>query len=642
MSITITLPDGSKKEAEKGITPGEIAKGIGAGLYKSALAASVNGSDVDLDYPIQSDSDLSILTFSSGNGKDIFWHSSAHIIAQAVKRLFPSAQLTIGPVVKSGPGFFYYDIDYEKNFTDEDLRKIEMEANKIIKENLPIKRKEMSKKDAVDLFKKLGENYKIEMINELDEPAVTVYSQGEFDDMCRGPHVPSTKKIEAFKLTTIAGAYWRGDPSNKMLQRIYGISFPSKKELKKHLQLLEEAKKRDHRKLGAQLDLFSFHPEGPGFPFWHRKGTIIFNLLQEFIREKLTRLNYHEIRSPLVLNEGLWKQSGHWDNFQENMYFTQIDKQSFAIKPMNCPGHNLIYKNQKRSYRELPLKFAEFGVCHRYEAHGALHGLFRVRSFTMDDAHIYADPEFLQNEIQELIKLTIEIYHTFGFKKIDVYVATRPEENYLGTEEIWEKSTRALFKSCDAAGLEYKIKEGEGAFYGPKIEFNIKDCLDRNWQCGTIQVDFSMPERFDLKFTGSDGNDHQPVMIHRAILGSMERFIGILIEHYNGKFPLWLSPVQVILLPINDAQNEYVKEIKKKFSTAGIRTEVDLRSEKIGYKIRWAIAGKINYMAVIGESEIEKKEVNVRRHGEQKSTSYKIDDFISFITDEISSRRIDN
>lgn len=635
--IKITLPDGTEKVKPTGTTPLDIARDIGPGLAKAALAAKVNDQEWDLFRPIEEDARLELLTWKNEEGQEVYWHSSTHLMAQAIKRVFPKAQLTIGPVVRSGPGFFYYDIDYDEHFTPEDLEKIEAEMKKIVAEDLPVERRVLSREEAVKEFEAMGEHFKAEIINDLGEEVVSVYKQGEFQDLCRGPHLPSTGKVKAFKLTAVAGAYWRGDANNKMLQRIYGISFPDKKDLKRHLKLLEEAKKRDHRRLGKELDLFSFQEEGPGFPFWHGKGTFIFNALADFIREKITAHGYQEVRAPLVLNDDLWHRSGHYQNFKENMYFTRVEEESFAVKPMNCPGHNLIYKNSPKSYRDLPLKIAEFGICHRHELHGSLHGLFRVRSFTQDDAHVYCAPENLQEEIIELIDLTLDVYKTFGFENTRVFLATRPEK-FMGSPEMWDKATEALANSLKERNLEYAIKEGEGAFYGPKIEFNIQDSLDRYWQCGTIQVDFSMPERFELTYTGSDNEEHRPVMVHRAILGSLERFIGILIENYAGKFPLWLSPVQAIVLPIGGDQNEVAREYEQRLRAAGLRAETDNRSETIGYKIRQAIAKKINYFLVVGKKEAAEDSVSVRKLGEEKSTVMKLDEFAKMVNEAVLKR----
>ncbi len=603
--IKIKFPDGSVKEYEKGISIIKVAEGLGKRLSEDAIAAKLNNELVDLNTKLNKDSNLKIITFKDDEGKEVFRHSSAHLMAQAVKNLFPKAKFAIGPAVEEG---FYYDIDYEKSFTPEDFVKIEREMDKIVKENLSIERTELTKKEALKLFK--DNPYKTELIKELKDEKISIYKQGNFIDFCRGPHVPSTGKLKAFKLTKIAGAYWKGDAKNKQLQRLYGISFPDKKQLKDYLKLLEEAEKRDHRKLGKELDLFSVHDEGPGFPFFHPKGTVIINILKDFWRKEHAKAGYTEVITPIILNRNLWEQSGHWDHYKENMYFTKIDDQDYAIKPMNCPGGILIYKTRLRSYRELPMRMGEMGTVHRHELSGVLAGLFRVRCFTQDDAHIYMTEEQIKNEIIGVLNLTDHFYKTFGFD-YKVELSTKPD-NAMGSDESWEKATSSLKAALDAKKIKYKINEGEGAFYGPKIDFHLKDCLGRTWQCGTIQLDFAMPEKFNLTYEGKDGKKHRPIMIHRVIYGSIERFLGILIEHYAGKFPLWLSPVQAIILNINDSHINYGEELKKKLAENNIRVETDFRAETMPKKVREAQLKKIPLILTVGDKEIKNKTVAVR------------------------------
>jgi threonyl-tRNA synthetase len=637
MDIKITFPDGQEKTCNSGTTPREIAEGIGPRLAREALAARIDGHFIDLDTPITQDTQIQIITFDSPEGRDIFRHSSSHIMAQAVLRLFPGAQLAIGPAIEDG---FYYDIDFPKPISPEDLPRIEEEMEKIVKENLIFNRQELSRDDAIRLFQEQGNNYKVELIRELPEgEKISLYKQGEFLDLCRGPHIPGTQYLKAFKLTGIAGAYWRGDERREMLTRIYGTSFTDKKELKKHLTLIEEAKKRDHRKLGKELDLFSFHHEGPGFPFFHPKGTILFQELIEFCRRELAKRGYMEIKTPIILNEELWHRSGHWDHYRENMYFTKIDERDFAVKPMNCPGGLLIYKSRIHSYREFPIKVAEFGLVHRHEKSGVLHGLFRVRNFTQDDAHVFCLPEQLEEEIQKLVELILDFYKVFGFEDILIEISTRPESS-IGSDEMWEKATNALKHTLEKMKIDYKLNPGSGAFYGPKIDFHIRDCLKRTWQCATIQVDFSMPERFDLTYIGQDGMEHRPVMIHRAIFGSLERFLGILIEHFGGNFPLWLAPVQIALLPIGENHALWAKEVKRQLDEAGLRTEIDLAEEKINRKIRNAEMLKIPCMLIIGDREAETKTAALRRHGAGDVGQKSVQEIISLLKQEIQEKRI--
>ncbi|MBD3314098.1 threonine--tRNA ligase, partial [Candidatus Woesearchaeota archaeon] len=605
---------------------------IGPRLAKEAVAAYLNDELVDLSRPIEKSSSLRLITTKDQESVEILRHSTAHVLAEAVIASFPEAKPTIGPVVDEG---FYYDFDHPP-FNPDDLEKIEKKMQEIIKKDEPFERLELTKKQALDLFK--DNRFKTEMIEELDEGTISAYKQGDFIDLCRGPHLPTTGMIGAFKLTKIAGAYWRGDAKNKQLQRIYGISFFTSKELNQYNTLMEEAAKRDHRKIGKDLDLYSFHEEAPGMPFWHPKGMVLYNELTDLARQENTKRGYEEIMTPTILNSSLWKLSGHWDNFKDNMYFTNIDNQEYAVKPMNCPGGILIYKTGIHSYRELPLRRAEFGYVHRHELSGVLSGLFRVRAFTQDDAHSFCTEEQVEDEIIDMVEYAVKLYSLFGFKDIGTFIATRPEKS-IGTDEAWDIATNALTNALKKKGMEYHIKEGEGAFYGPKIEFNIKDAIGRNWQCGTIQVDFSMPKRFDATYEAKDGTKKTPVMIHRAILGSLERFIGIIVEHYAGKFPLWISPVQAIILPIADRHKKYCEEVKKKLLDAGMRVETDLRAESTSKKVRDAQLQQINYILVIGDNEEKAGTVNVRTRDNKVHGEKKIDDFLKELLNEIESRK---
>jgi len=569
-------------------------------------------------------------------------HTASHIMAQAIKHLYggedgKKVQLSIGPAIDTG---FYYDIDMEKKLTEEDLADIESEMKKIVKQNLKLERSVLSRADALKKFSDEGEIYKVELITDLPEDAeISLFTQGDFTDLCAGPHVESTGKVKAFKLMSLAGAYWRGDEHNKMLQRIYGTAFATKDELKNYLTMLEEASKRDHRKLGKELDLFSLHEEGPGFPFFHPNGMVIQNELLKYWREVHRRYGYQEIKTPVILNRKLWETSGHWDHYKENMYFTKIDDEDYAVKPMNCPGSILTYNTHSHSYRDLPLKLAELGLVHRHEKSGVLHGLFRVRNFTQDDAHIYMTPNQIEGEIQETIDLFDEVYKTFGLS-YKAELSTRPE-NSMGSDEVWEKATAALQKALDNRGLEYVINEGDGAFYGPKIDFHLKDSIGRTWQCGTIQLDMMLPEKFDMNYIGEDGEKHRPIMVHRVVYGSIERFIGILIENYAGAFPVWFTPVQIKILPISDKHFDYSKKLADKFFELGLRAEIDDRSEKTGKKIRDAQVKKIPYMLVIGDKEIETETLAIRKHGSKESIEMTVDDFIKYIQEKISSRSQD-
>lgn len=625
--IKITFPDNSVKEFDKGVSAYEIAESISKRLAEEILAAEINGLMKDVNTVLNEDSKIVFHKFDSEKGKEVFWHTTSHMMAQAVEELFPGARFGVGPPIESG---FYYDIDSDRKFSEEDLKKIEERILEISKRGLKPERKDLKRTDAIKYFQSERiDPYKVEILETIakDEENVSLYSQGDFTDLCRGPHLPSTEKVKSVKLLSVSGSYWRGDEHRQMLQRIYGISFPKQKELDEYLKNLEEAKKRDHKKLGKELDLFSFHEEGPGFPFWHNNGMILLNNLKEYLRSKLIELNYQEINTPIILNQKLWLQSGHYDNYKENMYFTDIDERDFAVKPMNCPGSTLVYKTGMKSYRDLPLRLYEFGLVHRHELSGVLNGLFRVRSFTQDDAHIFCTPDQIEDEVTVLIKLIFDVYNTFGFEDVQVYLSTRPEK-YIGSPEVWDNSEKALATALDKAGIKYKVNEGDGAFYGPKIDFVVKDSLRRNWQLGTIQLDFSMPERFGLEYTGSDGNAHRPVMIHRAVFGSFERFVGVLTEHYGGFFPVWLAPVQVSILPIADAHFEYAGQLEKRLKSEGFRVNIDLRNEKIGFKIRESENKKIPYMIVIGDKEKESGNLSVREHKKGDIGKFELNEFI--------------
>jgi len=630
--VRVTLKDGSIKEFPRNITAVDIANSISRGLAKKAIAAKINGKLVDLRTPIKEDCRLEILSFEDEEGKHVYRHSTAHILAQAVKRLYPNTKLGIGPSIEDG---FYYDFDREESFTTHDLEKIEDEMRAIIKEDIPFEKMVVRREEAIKILEDMGEKYKVELVKGLPEDAeISFYKQGSFIDLCAGPHVTSTGKIKAFKLMSVAGAYWRGDEKNKMLQRIYGTAFNKKEELENYLHRIEEAKKRDHRKLGKELDLFSLHEEGPGFPFFHPKGMIIRNILEDFWRREHKKRGYQEVKTPIILHENLWKQSGHWDHYKENMYFTTIDDEGYAVKPMNCPGGMLLYKRKMHSYRELPLRLAELGLVHRHELSGVLHGLMRVRCFTQDDAHIFMLPSQITEEIIGVIDLVDYFYKIFGFN-YRVELSTRPE-NSMGSDEMWEKATNALKEALDIKGIDYKVNEGDGAFYGPKIDFHLEDSIGRTWQCGTIQLDFQMPERFDLTYIGQDGEKHRPVMIHRVIFGSIERFIGILIEHFAGAFPLWLAPVQVKVIPITDKHHEYANKVANMLEQKDIRVEVDYRNEKVGYKIREAQLEKIPYMVIVGDKEEAEGTVSIRARKEGDIGTERMDTFINKLMNEIA------
>ena len=632
--VKIILPDGSAKEYAAGTTLGEAVKQLSNSLAKKVLAANVNGELTDLREELVDGSEVAFLTFEEDGGKHTLRHTASHILAQAVKRLWPEAKLAIGPAIDKG---FYYDIDMEHTLTPEDLGKIEKEMSRIVKENLPITKSVMSRQEAIEFFKSKNEDYKVELIEDLPEDAViSCYAQGDFIDLCAGPHVASTGKVKAFKLQSIAGAYWRGDEKNKMLQRIYGTAFEKKEELDAYLHLLEEAAKRDHRKLGKELGLFVIKEEGPGFPFFLPKGMALRNELENFWREVHHEFDYEEIRTPIILNKQLWETSGHWFHYRENMYTTIIDDEEYAIKPMNCPGGILVYQNEMHSYRDFPLRYAELGLVHRHELSGALHGLFRVRAFTQDDAHVFMLPDQMQSELMKVIELFDRIYSQFGLK-YHVELSTKPD-NAMGDDAIWEAATEALRNAIEAKGIPYVINPGDGAFYGPKLDYHIEDSLGRTWQCGTIQLDMNLPERFQIEYVGEDGQKHRPIMIHRACFGSMERFIGILTEHYAGAFPTWMAPVQVKILPISEKHVEYAKKLAKQMHRDYVRVEVDDRSEKIGYKIRQAQMAKVPYMLVVGDKEVEEGTVNVRKHGGDELGSVPFEEFFNSIKIEIKER----
>ena len=632
--MKITLKDGSVREYDKSMSVYEIASDISEGLARVAMAGEVNGEVVDLRTVVSEDCELNILTFQDEGGKDTFRHTSSHILAQAVKRLYPETKLAIGPAIADG---FYYDVDRDIPFTTEDLEKIEKEMKKIVKEALPVESFTLPREEAIALMKEKEEPYKVELIEDLPEDAIiSFYKQGEFTDLCAGPHLMNTKTVKAFKLTSLAGAYWRGNEKNKMLTRIYGTSFTKKADLDEYLERLEEAKKRDHRKLGKELGLFMLREEGPGFPFFLPKGMALKNALLEYWREIHTKNGYVEISTPIMLSRHLWETSGHWDHYKENMYTTVIDEQDFAVKPMNCPGGILVYESEPHSYRDLPIRMGELGIVHRHEKSGQMHGLMRVRCFTQDDAHIFMTPEQVKDEIKGVATLIDEVYKMFGFK-YHVELSTRPEDS-MGSDEDWKLATDALRDALDSLGMDYVVNEGDGAFYGPKIDFHLEDSIGRTWQCGTIQLDFQLPLRFNLEYTGADGEKHRPIMIHRVAFGSIERFIGILIEHFAGAFPTWLAPVQVKVLPTSDKHLEYGEKVYAALKDAGIRVEIDTRAEKIGYKIREAQMQKIPYMLVVGAKEEEEGKVSVRSRFAGDEGQKCLKDFLCDLKKEISGK----
>jgi len=631
--INIVLADGGSREYDPGVTPAQIAQSIRASLLKESVAAKVNGELVDLNRPIIEDSRVELVSYSSPEGLELFRHSAAHVMAQAIQRRYgqQAVKLGIGPVIEDG---FYYDLDIEHPLSPEDLAAIEAEMQQIVQENLPIMRRVVSQEEAVRLFSVLDQPLKLELLGDLPEDAViTVYEQGEFVDLCRGPHLPSTGRVKAFKLLSVAGAYWRGDASQKMLQRIYGTAFPTKGELDAHLHLLEEAKKRDHRKLGKELELFMFSEEAPGMPFYLPKGMVLRTELEQYSREEQRKVRYEEVRTPFMMNRQLWEQSGHWEHYHENMYFTEAENNTFALKPMNCPGHMLVYKNRLRSYRELPIRIAEFGQVHRHEYSGALNGMMRVRTFCQDDAHLFVRPDQIEDEIGQIMQLIDRMYQVFGFE-YRIELSTRPAQS-MGSAELWDEAEAALRNVLDGLGIAYRLNEGDGAFYGPKIDFHILDALKRSWQCATIQLDFQMPEKFDLWYIGEDNQKYRPVVIHRAIYGSLDRFVGILTEHYSGAFPTWLAPVQVKLLPVADRHLDYADRVQGALREAGIRVELDARSETLGARIRAAQLEKVPYMLILGDDEASGDTVSVRQRGEGNLGASALAVFIAKIVEDI-------
>jgi len=631
----ITLPDGSQREYSQPVSVFGVAQDIGPGLAKSALAGKVDGKLVDTSYTLTEDTELSIITERDEDGLEVIRHSCAHLLAQAVKSLFPDAQVTIGPVIENG---FYYDFSYERPFTPEDLEAIEKKMGELAKADYSVSRTEMPRDEAVGFFKDMGEAYKAEIIESIPQNEVlSLYKQGDFIDLCRGPHVPSTGKIKAFKLMKVAGAYWRGDSNNEMLQRIYGTAWTNKKDLKKYLHRLEEAEKRDHRKLAKKLELFHFQEEAPGMVFWHEGGWTIYRELETYIRDTLATRGYKEIKTPQVVDRSLWEKSGHWDKFSDMMFTTSSESRDYAVKPMNCPCHVQVYNQGLKSYRDLPLRLAEFGSCHRNEPSGSLHGLMRVRGFTQDDAHIFCTEDQIQDEVSTFIDLVFDVYRDFGFENVTVKLSTRPEQR-VGSDEIWDKAELALENALNAKGLDWALLPGEGAFYGPKIEFTLHDCLDRPWQCGTIQVDFSMPNRLSATYIGEDGDRHTPVMLHRAILGSLERFIGILIEEYAGVMPVWLSPKHAVVMNITDKQGDYCQKIVDSLQESGFRAVSDLRNEKIGFKIREHTMKRVPYLLVIGDREVAENRVAVRTRKGDDLGSMTLEDFTSMLNTAIENK----
>ena len=629
--LTVTLPDGSQRQYDAPLTVADVAQSIGAGLAKAALAGRVDGKLVDTSFVIDKDATVSIITDKDPEALDIIRHSTAHLMAQAVKELYPDAQVTIGPSIENG---FYYDFSYKRPFTPDDLTAIEKRMDELVAKNIPIVRKEMKREDAMQYFLGLGERYKAELIEAIPEgETISLYAQGDFTDLCRGPHVPSTGKLKVHKLMKVAGAYWRGDSNNEMLQRIYGTAWAKKDDLKAYLTMLEEAEKRDHRRLGKELDLFHLQEEAPGMIFWHAKGWALWQQVEKYMRTVYQDNGYDEVKAPQVLDRSLWERSGHWAKYRENMFTTESENRYYALKPMNCPGHIQIFNSALRSYRDLPMRLGEFGQCHRNEPSGSLHGLMRVRGFTQDDGHIFCTEDQILDECTTYSKLVKKVYETFGFKEIAYKVATRPEKR-IGEDAAWDKAEAALMQSLDALGLKYDILPGEGAFYGPKIEYHLKDCLGRSWQCGTIQVDFQMPGRLGAEYVAEDNSRKVPVMLHRAIIGSLERWIGMLIEHYAGAMPLWLSPVQVAVASITEAQNDYVEDVAAQMKAAGLRVQKDVRNEKINYKIRELSLQKINYIVVVGAKEKESGTLSVRARGGKDLGVMKVEDFISMLVKE--------
>ncbi|MDA9058203.1 threonine--tRNA ligase [Candidatus Thioglobus sp.] len=627
----VTLPDGTVKSYEQALTVAQVASSIGSGLAKAAIAGEIDGQMVDTSFLIESDAALAIITNKDERALEVIRHSTAHLLAQATQQLYPKAQVTIGPVIDNG---FYYDFAYKDGFSEQDLAKIEKKMNAIVKQNLPIERMEMSREEAVKFFKSKGEYYKAEIIESIpSNEALSLYKQGDFVDLCRGPHVPSTSKLKAFKLMKLAGAYWRGDSNNEMLQRVYGTAWENKDDLETHLHRLEEAEKRDHRKIGKTQDLFHTQEESPGMVFWHPKGWTLYQIIVQYMSQVFKDNDYHEVHTPEVMDRSMWEKSGHWDKFGDAMFTTHSENRDYAIKPMNCPGHVQIYKQGLKSYRDLPLRLAEFGSCHRNEPSGTLHGLMRVRNFVQDDAHIFCTIDQIQDEVSKFIDLTFKVYKQFGFENIDIKLSTRPEER-VGSDEDWDKAEASLSEALDAKGINWELQEGEGAFYGPKVEFVLKDCLDREWQCGTIQADFSMPGRLDAQYIAEDGTKQVPVMLHRVIVGSIERFTGMLIEHYEGAFPSWLSPIQAVILNISEKQEEFSKNVEKNLKKQGLRVISDLRNEKIGFKIREHSMQRYPYILVVGDREVENNQVSVRRRGGEDLGSMSLEALIELINQE--------
>ena len=627
----ITLPDGTKKSFDQPLNVFEVAKSIGSGLAKATLAGKVNGELVDASHVIDTDSSVSIITAKDEEGLEVIRHSTAHLLAQATQMLYPEAQVTIGPVIDNG---FFYDFAYKDGFSEGDLAKIEKNMNHLVKQNLKIERSEMSRDEAVQFFKDKGEHYKAEIIESIPaDQTLSLYQQGDFIDLCRGPHVPSTAKLKAFKLMKLAGAYWRGDSNNEMLQRVYGTAWANKDDLKDYLYRLEEAEKRDHRKIGKTQDLFHMQEEAPGMVFWHEKGWTLYQIVEQYMRGVFRDNDYKEVHTPQLIDKTLWEKSGHWDKFGDAMFTTSSENRDYAVKPMNCPAHIQIYNQGLKSYRDLPLRLAEFGSCHRNEPSGTLHGIMRVRNFVQDDGHIFCTADQIQDEVSTFIDLTFDVYKHFGFDNVDIKLSTRPE-NRVGSDEVWDRAEAALAEALDAKGIQWELQEGEGAFYGPKIEFVLKDCLDREWQCGTLQVDFSMPERLDAQYIAEDNTKQTPVMLHRAIVGSLERFVGILIEHYEGAFPSWLAPIQAVILNISEKQHDFVVDVNKKLKKQGLRVISDLRNEKIGFKIREHSMQRYPYILVAGGREMENDEISVRKRGGEDLGSMSIEAFIKLVKEE--------
>jgi threonyl-tRNA synthetase len=627
----VTLPDGTVKSYDQSLTVAEVASSIGSGLAKAAIAGEVDGQLVDTSFMIEGDSDVAIITNKDEKALEVIRHSTAHLLAQATQQIYPKAQVTIGPVIDNG---FYYDFAYKEGFSEQDLAKIEKKMNAIVKQNLPIERMEMTREDAIEFFKSMGEHYKAEIIESIPTNEVlSLYKQGDFVDLCRGPHVPSTSKLKAFKLMKLAGAYWRGDSNNEMLQRVYGTAWENKDDLAAHLHRLEEAEKRDHRKIGKLQNLFHTQEEAPGMVFWHPKGWTLYQIIVQYMSQVFKDNGYQEVHTPEVMDRTMWEKSGHWDKFGDAMFTTSSENRDYAVKPMNCPGHVQIYNQGLKSYRDLPLRLAEFGSCHRNEPSGTLHGIMRVRNFVQDDAHIFCTVDQIQSEVSAFIDLTFKVYKHFGFENIDIKLSTRPEKR-VGSDAVWDQAEAALAEALDAKGINWELQEGEGAFYGPKVEFVLKDCLDREWQCGTIQADFSMPDRLDAHYIAEDGSKQIPVMLHRVIVGSIERFTGILIEHYEGAFPSWLAPIQAVIINISQKQEEYTKNVEINLKNQGLRVISDLRNEKIGFKIREHSMQRYPYILVVGDREQENNQVSVRRRGGEDLGSMSLEALTELINQE--------